>query len=183
MIRAIKTIKLDVTMCGKTGDFRERGTPHSSDSTCLRCSLAPAYTGPSPTPHAPFCGDTARGGAWGQTHVRGAFPGPVFPSSRWNFQRISGPRRRTPCRPCPRRRANLSTPGSVPGNSSISLSRRRLQETETQAPPPTDPPRGTGSRAKQSWVACPALPAAPPPAGPSRGGRLRADPRPAKLRV
>lgn len=37
--------------------------------------------------------------------------------------------------PAPRSRANLSVPGAVPGNSSISLSPRRLQETETHAPP------------------------------------------------
>lgn len=32
--------------------------------------------------------------------------------------------------------ASLCAPGEVPGNSSISLSPPRLQETETQAPPP-----------------------------------------------
>lgn len=74
-------------------------------------------------------------------HSGGAFPGLVFPSSRWNFQRALGPRPsardtgRLPVLHPPRRRANLSTPGEVPGNSSISLLSRRLQETETQAPP------------------------------------------------
>lgn len=70
-------------------------------------------------------------------HSGGAFPEPVFPSSRWNFQRALGPRTLDVCPSSipRRRRANLSTPGEVPGNSSISLLSRRLQETETQAPP------------------------------------------------
>ena len=34
-------------------------------------------------------------------HAGGAFPRPVFPGSRWNFQRATGPRRWTPARPPP----------------------------------------------------------------------------------
>lgn len=102
-------------------------------SPLLSCVYKPPQL---PRPALPFLWEHYSGGGWEQVHSGGAFPGPVFPCSRWNFQRATGPRHWTPaCSPPPCRRANITAPGAVPGNSSISLSPLRLQETETQSPP------------------------------------------------
>lgn len=139
MIRAVKAVKWDVTVSGITGDLsRFGGPPHSSDSTRPRTvPSVPVYTALLASSLCPLlCEHHPRGGR-GQVHSGGAFPEPVFPSSCWNFQRALGPQTLDVCPSSTprRRRANLSTPGEVPGNSSISLLSRRLQETETQAPP------------------------------------------------
>nr|XP_023403297.1 nascent polypeptide-associated complex subunit alpha, muscle-specific form-like [Loxodonta africana] len=109
--------------------------------------LNPVYDTPvCQLPHRfplPFFRNTVRRGL-GQVHSGGAFPGPVFPGSRWNFQQTCCPRHWTPPvprrSPAPRCRADLSAPGTVPGNSSISPSPPRLQETETQPSLPSTPP-------------------------------------------
>lgn len=75
-------------------------------------------------------------GGLGLVHSGGAFPGTVSPGSFWNFQRATGRRHRTPVHPYPQGPTDLSAPGTVPGNSTISLLPPRLQESETQAPPP-----------------------------------------------
>lgn len=101
--------------------------------------------------HSPLTHSHTAPSGWrlGQVHSGGAFPGLVFPSSSWNFQRATGPDTGRP--PVPRCRANLSAPGAVPGNSSVSLCPPRLQETETQAPPlrrgPAEPSVGAGAGA------------------------------------
>lgn len=165
----MKTINLDVTVGGKTGDFSGlRGPPHSLDSACLRSPRRPCLFSPLTYPHVPFLKNTSRERAGGRCIRVGLFRGRFSPSSRWNFQRVTGPRHWTP--PAARR-ANLSTPGAVPGNSSISLSPRRLQETETQAPPPGAAPRN-GLGAERSRGAGRPSPAAAPPAPGGGGSQL-----------
>lgn len=53
------------------------------------------------TPPRPLLKERHPGGGWGQVHSGGAFPRPVFPRSRWNFQRATDPRHWTPARPPP----------------------------------------------------------------------------------
>ncbi|XP_042105387.1 uncharacterized protein LOC114114850 [Ovis aries] len=50
------------------------------------------------------------GAGWGQVHAGGAFLRPVFPGSRWNFQRATGPRHWTPARPPPPRASAAREP-------------------------------------------------------------------------
>ena len=87
---------------------RLRGPPDSSASTCL-CTVppTPACTAPHIPPLHPFCGNPP-GWGLGQVHSGGAFPGPVFPSSSWNFQRATDPRYWTGARPPPHAAARTS---------------------------------------------------------------------------
>lgn len=95
---------------------------------------------PLHTPPHPLLCEHHGGGGLGAGAFRWGFSRAGFPQLPLELPEGHWPRHwtlsRPPSPPPPRRRrANLSTPGTVPGNSSISLSPRRLQETETQAPP------------------------------------------------
>lgn len=87
-------------------------------------------------------------------HAGGAFLRPVFPGSRWNFQRATGPQHWTPARPPPPRASAAREPlrsGEVPGNSSISPIAAAFARNQKQAPPPRQP--GAGNWAlRQGWV-------------------------------
>lgn len=88
MIRAMEAIKRDVTYT-QWYNWRAHpfeGPPDFSDSTC-QCTAPSSHSHSAPS-------------VWGlgQVHAGGAFPGRVFPSSSWNFQRATGPRHWTAAR-------------------------------------------------------------------------------------
>ncbi|XP_033037464.1 proline-rich receptor-like protein kinase PERK14 [Trachypithecus francoisi] len=127
---------------------------------------------------------------WGQVHSGGLFRGRFSPApagtSSWPLAGNTG-RPPVPLPP-PLRRPLRSRPGSVPGNSSISLLPPRLQETETQIPPLRRGPAETSAGADPHWVAgpkpsptLPLRPAPPPAARPRRRWEpsecLRTEPR------
>ena len=98
MISAMKTIQQASVTIGDLGPLRGASTFLTSPA-CIRsshASIASIHTAPRSLRN-----DRHPGGGWGQVHAGGAFPRLVFPGSRWNFQRATGPRHWTPARPPP----------------------------------------------------------------------------------
>lgn len=154
MIRVMKTTQQASVTVGDLGPLR-------GASTVLTVRSSHASVAPASTPHhAPLGTNAAREEAGGRCMQVGLFQGRFSPFPAGTSR---GPRTRdTGHPPVPLlllhpQLASLCAPGEVPGNSSISLSPPRLQETETQAPPPA--PAG-------SWQLGPA-----PGAGSELGGR------------
>lgn len=156
IIGAMNTKEIRHTVTGTSGG-RLKGPPGSSDSSCLlRCAFSPFST------NRFLCAHHA-GWGWGQVHSGGAFPGPVFPSSRWNFQKATDPRHWTP--PVPRPPQPREPQRSRRGSRKLldfPVAAAFARNRNPRPAPPTRPSGtrcggwGLGMRAHPKWAAGPA---------------------------